>query len=257
MKLVELHGTLDSVKSNDEAAQSSISDSVPGSAGTADGSAENGNVQNGGGLSKETLFATTKTTSSSSSPSEVPPHSENVRERQQEYGLVYVVYIRFALRAEGVDASHAVFGKARKDKWTTWEVFESAALMEYDVAKQLGVANKIFGLAHARFPDEVDFVVRYLTFLVCLRFFENAAETFNPDKARAHALCALEHQYGNLEAALKLEKRMTEAFSKDPPIKRFAQKHSYANIDGIANSGLGVSQSRKEKAARGKAAARL
>ncbi|KAH8115838.1 hypothetical protein DFH11DRAFT_1582344 [Phellopilus nigrolimitatus] len=38
--------------------------------------------------------------------------------------------------------------------------------MEYHVAKQLGVANKIFRLAHARFPDEVDFVVRYLTFLM-------------------------------------------------------------------------------------------
>ncbi|KAH8109146.1 hypothetical protein DFH11DRAFT_1628762 [Phellopilus nigrolimitatus] len=83
-----------------------------------------------------------------------------LRERQQEYGLVYIVYIRFALRAEGVDASRAVFWKARKNKWTTWEVFESAALMEYHVAKQFGVANKIFGLAHSRFPDEVDFVVR-------------------------------------------------------------------------------------------------
>ncbi|KAH8103664.1 hypothetical protein DFH11DRAFT_1654061 [Phellopilus nigrolimitatus] len=43
-------------------------------------------------------------------------------------------------------------------------------------------------------------------------------------------------------------------FPADPPIKRFAQKHSYANIDGIANSDLRVSQARKEKAAREKAA---
>ncbi|KAH8101056.1 hypothetical protein DFH11DRAFT_1669019, partial [Phellopilus nigrolimitatus] len=41
---------------------------------------------------------------------------QNVRERQREYGLVYIVYIRFALRAEGVDASRAVFWKARKNK---------------------------------------------------------------------------------------------------------------------------------------------
>ena len=40
------------------------------------------------------------------------------------------------------------------------------ALMEYHVAKQLGVANKILGLAHQRFPDEVEFVVRYLAFLM-------------------------------------------------------------------------------------------
>ena len=95
------------------------------------------------------------------------------------------MYIRFALRAEGVDASRAAFAKARKDKLTTWEVFEAAgwfarvigwvqwltlmnitALMEYHVAKQLGVANKILGLAHQRFPDEVEFVVRYLAFLM-------------------------------------------------------------------------------------------
>ena len=31
---------------------------------------------------------------------------------------------------------------------------------------------------------------------------------------------------------------------KDPPIKRFAQRHLYANIDGIANRDLGVSQAR-------------
>ncbi|KAH8115839.1 hypothetical protein DFH11DRAFT_1582351 [Phellopilus nigrolimitatus] len=67
----------------------------------------------------EASFAATKTTSSSSSPSEVPPHAKNVRERQQEYGLVYIMYIRFVLRAEGVSASCAVFGKAIKDKWTT------------------------------------------------------------------------------------------------------------------------------------------
>lgn len=38
--------------------------------------------------------------------------------------------------------------------------------MEYHVAKQLPVANKILGLAHQRFPDEIDFIVRYLVFLL-------------------------------------------------------------------------------------------
>jgi cleavage stimulation factor subunit 3 len=52
--------------------------------------------------------------------------SKELADRRQEYGLVYVMYIRFALRAEGVDASRAAFAKARKDRWTTWEVFEAA-----------------------------------------------------------------------------------------------------------------------------------
>lgn len=54
------------------------------------------------------------------------PKSKELADRRQEYGLVYVMYIRFALRAEGVDASRAAFAKARKDRWTTWEVFEAA-----------------------------------------------------------------------------------------------------------------------------------
>ena len=38
--------------------------------------------------------------------------------------------------------------------------------MEYHVAGQLPVANKIFALAHTKFPDEIDFVHRYLNFLI-------------------------------------------------------------------------------------------
>lgn len=55
-----------------------------------------------------------------------PKKSKELSHRRQEYGLVYIMYIRFALRAEGVDASRTAFAKARKDKWTTWEVFEAA-----------------------------------------------------------------------------------------------------------------------------------
>jgi cleavage stimulation factor subunit 3 len=52
------------------------------------------------------------------------------------------------------------------------------ALMEYHVAKQLGVANKILGLAHQRFPDEVEFVVRYLAFLMSVNDENSESNTF-------------------------------------------------------------------------------
>lgn len=39
-------------------------------------------------------------------------------------------------------------------------------MMEYHVAGQLPVANKILALAHTKFPDEIDFVIRYLGFLL-------------------------------------------------------------------------------------------
>jgi cleavage stimulation factor subunit 3 len=79
-----------------------------------------------------------------------------------------------------------------------------------------------------------------------------------------------EYQYGDLEAALKLEKRrgMAEVYSsgiiflfslffrsnylfilkKDPPIKGFARRHMYLSIDAIANCDLGFAMARKATA---------
>ena len=73
------------------------------------------------GLAKEASFATQKTSSSLSSPEE-----RELRDRKREYGLVWIMYIRFALRSEGVDASRKIFSVARKDKFSPWEVFEAA-----------------------------------------------------------------------------------------------------------------------------------
>lgn len=36
------------------------------------------------------------------------------------------MYMRFARRAEGLKPARSVFGKARKDKWISWEVYEAA-----------------------------------------------------------------------------------------------------------------------------------
>lgn len=52
-----------------------------------------------------------------------PPRLTELQERRTEYGLVYM---RFARRAEGLQAMRKVFGKARKDKWAPWEVYEAS-----------------------------------------------------------------------------------------------------------------------------------
>ena len=88
--------------------------------------------------------------------------------------------------------------------------------------------------------------------------------TFSPDCARPlwERWARYEYQYGDLEAALKLEKRMAEVYSSgiisfstflpapfiifiDPPIKRFAQRHMYLGIDAIADRDLGFALARK------------
>lgn len=202
----------------------------------------NENKENPNGIQKEastmTAHSQTSTSTASTDMSDQLPMME-FRERKQEYGVVYIMYIRFAMRSEGLDASRAVFSKARKDKWASWEVYEAAALMEYHVAKQLGVANRILNRALDRFKTEIEYVLRYLTFLMTVNdensepsdtlicdcidkvchsdaraLFEQTVGTFPPNKARPlwERWARYEYQFGDLEAALKLEKRMAEVY---------------------------------------------
>jgi len=58
-----------------------------------------------------------------------------------------------------------------------------------------------------------------------------------------------EYQYGDLESAQKLEKRIAEVYPTDPPIKRFAQRHIYLGTDAIASRDLGFAMARQTGAA--------
>ena len=65
-------------------------------------------------------------TQQSSSSDDKPPRSRELAERRTEYGLAWIMYMRFARRAETLASTRAVFAKARKDRWTPWEVYEAA-----------------------------------------------------------------------------------------------------------------------------------
>jgi cleavage stimulation factor subunit 3 len=112
------------------------------------------------------------------------------------------------------------------------------------------------------------------TFYILMRYildaralFERVIPNFSADRARPlwERWARYEYQYGDLEAALKLEKRMAEVYAsgmvllfrsfmsclfyiKDPPIKRFAQRHMYLGIDAIADRDLGFAMARKATA---------
>ncbi|KAI0002909.1 hypothetical protein BJV74DRAFT_814041 [Russula compacta] len=180
---------------------------------------------------------------------ERPPQNKELSEKRQEYGLAWTVYMRFTRRAEGLKSARAVFAQARRDKWTPWEVYESAAIAEYHLTKDVRTPTRIFEKALETFSDEVDLVAHYLGFLLSINdennaraLFERVISTFPPDRARPlwERWARHEYQYGDLAAAQKLEKRMAEAYPNDPPIKRFAQRHTYHSTDAIAARDLGV-----------------
>lgn len=54
--------------------------------------------------------------------------NQDLSSRQTAYGVSWIAYMRFARRAESLEAARAVFGKARKDPWTPWEVYEAAGM---------------------------------------------------------------------------------------------------------------------------------
>lgn len=80
------------------------------------------------GSFNETQPASQSTNASynSQSSDERSPKPTELQERRTEYGLAYIFYMRFARRAEGLQALRKVFGKARKDKWAPWEVYEAS-----------------------------------------------------------------------------------------------------------------------------------
>jgi len=113
------------------------------------------------------------------------PQNKELNEKRQEYGLAWTVYMRFARRAEGLKSARAVFGQARRDKWTPWEVYESAgtwlgvpssytynldspAIAEYHLTKDVRTPTRIFEKALETFNDEVDLVAHYLGFLLSI-----------------------------------------------------------------------------------------
>jgi len=109
------------------------------------------------------------TQTSSQGPEEKPKQKpKELAERRTEYGLAIIMYMRFCNRAENLQSFRNAFKQVRKDRWTPWEVYEAAALMEYHCTKAATVATRIFEKGLEIFPDEIDFVLRYLGFLISI-----------------------------------------------------------------------------------------
>lgn len=70
--------------------------------------------------------------------------------------MVFIHYMRFARRSEGVQASRGVFKRARRSaSGCTWHVFADAALREFRVNKDAGVARNVFDMGLKQHGGEV------------------------------------------------------------------------------------------------------
>ncbi|WVF72119.1 hypothetical protein IAT40_006931 [Kwoniella sp. CBS 6097] len=173
---------------------------------------------------------------------------KEVDELVRGVNVAWIMYMRFARRAEGIKAARGVFGKARKSPYLSWHTFEASAMMEYHSNKDSAVAIRIFELGLKLFSEEVEYVIKYLQFLLSVNddtnaraLFERSALKIPPTKSRPlwDTWARYEYLYGDLSAVHKLETRFVEVFPTDSPLKRFAQRYTYNGIDQIALMDLG------------------
>ena len=59
---------------------------------------------------------------------ERPSKNAELQKLRTEYGVAWIMYMRFGRRSEGVKSFRGIFGKARRDRLIPWEVYEASGL---------------------------------------------------------------------------------------------------------------------------------
>ncbi|KAJ6463707.1 Suf-domain-containing protein [Mycena vitilis] len=189
-------------------------------------------------------------------PAAAPIMQQEFTTHKNMYSNAWINYMRFAQRAQRLQASRDAFKMARKDEYIGWQVYEAAAMTEYRCNREDGclVATRIFEVGMKKFGSEVSYVLAQLNFLLTVNeenkaraLFEHAIGTFTSQAAKPIWECwsRSQYQYADLETVLELERCMAEIHPNDTAIKRFAQRHEYNSIDAIADHDLGFARPRK------------
>ncbi|KAG2229913.1 hypothetical protein INT48_008288 [Thamnidium elegans] len=177
--------------------------------------------------------------------------NEQVNVIARSGSLVWICYMRFARRTDGIKSARALFSRARKSTNCTYHVYVSDALMEYHNSKDSNVAGKVFSLGQKTFADNPDFVCQYLDFLIQMNddnntraLFERTLATMPAEKAGPIWLKFLdyENKYGDLASVQNVEKRRIEAMAnmtKVNPMESFLIRQSYLDIHNIQEQELG------------------
>eukprot|EP00850_Spirogloea_muscicola_P013037 SM000086S23089 [mRNA] locus=s86:477104:482501:- [translate_table: standard] len=156
----------------------------------------------------------------------------------------FIMMMRFARRAEGVEPARKVFAAARKSPACTYHVYTAAANLELCMSKDakagniaccllgngsvviaelVAVAKNIFELGLKKYIGEAAYVLQYAEFLERINdepnvraLFERALSVLPPSNSTEvwDELLAFEHRYGDLASILKAEERRQTALMK-------------------------------------------
>ncbi|KAI8384710.1 uncharacterized protein BYT42DRAFT_592831 [Radiomyces spectabilis] len=168
--------------------------------------------------------------------------------------LVWICYMRFARRTDGIKSARVVFSRARKATNRTYHVFIASALMEYHNSKDANIAGNIFNFGMKSFGDDPGYIGEYLDFLIQMNddnntraLFERTLATMPIEKSDPIWMKFLdyENKYGDLAGVQNVEKRRNEAVGSHNPMETFLCRYSYLDIHAIDDLELG-GEARKE-----------
>lgn len=136
---------------------------------------------------------------------------------------VYVQYMKFARRAEGIKSARGIFKKAREDVRSRYHIFVAAALMEYYCSKDKEIAFRIFELGLKRFGGSPEYVMCYIDYLSHLNEDNNTRVLFervlssgglSPHKSVEvwNRFLEFESNIGDLSSIVKVERRRSAVF---------------------------------------------
>ncbi|ORY94721.1 hypothetical protein BCR43DRAFT_494490 [Syncephalastrum racemosum] len=190
---------------------------------------------------------------------EVEAHTnEQIDEVARASALVWVNYMAFARRTEGIVAARGIFSRARRAANHTHHIFTASALMEYHNSKDAVVAGRIFSVGLKMFPNDPNYVSQYLDFLIernddnnTRALFERTLATMPSDMAEGIWQKFLEYEtkYGDLNSIQNVSKRRNEAYPNIGLLDSFLQRHTYLDLHPIIERDLGGESTQQQKLA--------
>jgi hypothetical protein len=188
----------------------------------------------------EELLSANSNTSEQSGDSE--PSAELDPMTEQRITLIWIQYMRFARRTEGITSARQIFSRARKMPYCTWHLFVAAGWIEYFVAKEPVIAFKIFELGMKKYASEILFIKEYLKILLwhmddanARALFERALQAIpDPDQQKPlwDMMMQYEKDFGfHLGLQQLSERRLMVPFSPpEKPWDMIIQKTSFLDL---------------------------
>eukprot|EP00871_Galdieria_phlegrea_P002967 jgi/Galph1/3671/GphlegSOOS_G2317.1 len=164
--------------------------------------------------------------------------------------LVYIEYMKFARRVEGIQSSRKVFARARKDNSLDYRIFVAAAEMEYYQNKSVDIAVNIFELGLGMFSQEIGFLLEYISFLWLLGDERNLQALFErilflqlPEEDAAviwDKYCLFVDQFYGIEKRKEIERRRIETLGGAEKflIESTLCYHSFRDLSAVTATDL-------------------